>query len=91
MSEYRIHTLAGVITLQVKSDSQFKVDMGLPRLLAAEIPITLCPDDQKVIAQPLEVAAQSWLCHLCQHGESSLHYLRTGRGRDSPRNYRSPV
>jgi diaminopimelate epimerase len=59
MAEYRIHTLAGVITPQVKSDG-IRVDMGVPRLLAAEIPTTLCPDDQKVIAQPLEVAGQSW-------------------------------
>ncbi len=60
MAEYRIHTLAGVITPHLKSDGQVKVDMGVPRLLAAEIPTTLCPDDQKVIAQPLEVAGQSW-------------------------------
>ncbi len=60
MAEYRIHTLAGVITPHLMSDGQVKVDMGVPRLLAAEIPTTLCPDDQKVIAQPLEVAGQSW-------------------------------
>jgi diaminopimelate epimerase len=34
--------------------------MGLPRLLAAGIPTTLCPSEEKVILQPLEVAGQSW-------------------------------
>ena len=57
--EYRIHTLAGVITPQIISDGQVKVDMGMPKLLASEIPTTLSPDE-KVIAQPLEVAGQSW-------------------------------
>jgi diaminopimelate epimerase len=58
--EYRIYTLAGVITPQLLSDGRVKVDMGLPRLLAGEIPTTLCPSEQKVILQPLEVAGQSW-------------------------------
>ncbi len=58
--EYHIHTLAGVITPKLMPDGQVKVDMGVPRLLAAEIPTTLCPSDEKVIDQPLEVAGQSW-------------------------------
>ncbi len=58
--QYRIHTLAGVITPELMTDGQVKVDMGVPRLLAAEIPTTLCPSDEKVIDQPLEVAGQSW-------------------------------
>ncbi len=58
--KYRIHTLAGVITPQITSDDQVRVDMGVPKLLAAEIPTTLCPRDEKVIDQPLEVAGQSW-------------------------------
>ncbi|MEH2034602.1 MAG: diaminopimelate epimerase [Nostoc sp.] len=57
---YRIHTLAGVITPQLISDGQVKVDMGLPRLLAGEIPTTLAPDEEKVISLPLEVAGQTW-------------------------------
>ncbi|BAY38974.1 diaminopimelate epimerase [Nostoc sp. NIES-2111] len=57
---YRIHTLAGVITPQLTPDGQIKVDMGLPRLLAGEIPTTLTAADAKVINQPLEVAGQSW-------------------------------
>lgn len=61
IAEYQIHTLAGVIRSQLKFDGQVTVDMGVPRLKAAEIPTTLCSNDQKVIAHPLEVAGQSWL------------------------------
>jgi diaminopimelate epimerase len=57
---YRIHTLAGVITPQLMPDGQVKVDMGLPRLLAGEIPTTLTAVDSKVINQPLEVAEKTW-------------------------------
>jgi diaminopimelate epimerase len=58
--QYRIHTLAGVITPQLMSDGQVRVDMGLPRLLAFEIPTTLVPTHSKVINQPLAVAGQTW-------------------------------
>ncbi|AUT00028.1 diaminopimelate epimerase [Nostoc sp. CENA543] len=57
---YRIHTLAGVITPQLMPDGQIRVDMGLPRLLASEIPTTLGGADGKVINQPLEVEGKSW-------------------------------
>jgi diaminopimelate epimerase len=57
---YRIHTLAGVITPQLMADGQVKVDMGLARLLAGEIPTTLGTADTKVINQPLEVAGKTW-------------------------------
>lgn len=57
---YRIHTLAGVITPQLISGGQVKVDMGLPKLLAGEIPTTLAPAQEKVISQPLEVAGKTW-------------------------------
>ena len=57
---YRIHTLAGVITPQLMPDGQVKVDMGLPRLLAGEIPTTLASAEKKVINEPLEVAGQTW-------------------------------
>lgn len=57
---YRIHTLAGVITPKLNLDGQVTVDMGLPRLLAAEIPTTLAAADEKVVDRPLEVAGQSW-------------------------------
>lgn len=57
---YRIHTLGGVMTPQLLSDGQVKVDMGLPRLLAGEIPTNLTPAQEKVISLPLEVAGQTW-------------------------------
>lgn len=57
---YHIHTLAGVITPQLMADGQVKVDMGLPKLLAAEIPTTLSAADSKVINQPLEVGVKTW-------------------------------
>lgn len=57
---YRIHTLAGVITPQLNPDGQVTVDMGLPRLLAAEIPTTLAAAEEKVVDLPLEVAGQTW-------------------------------
>ncbi|MBN3927914.1 diaminopimelate epimerase [Nostoc sp. NMS4] len=57
---YRIHTLGGVMTPQLLSNGQVKVDMGLPRLLAGEIPTTLTPNAEKVINQPLEVAGKTW-------------------------------
>jgi len=58
--KYQIHTLAGVITPQLMPDGQVKVDMGLPRLLAGEIPTTLANADEKVINIPLQVAGKSW-------------------------------
>ncbi|BAY32792.1 diaminopimelate epimerase [Nostoc carneum NIES-2107] len=57
---YRIHTLAGVMSPQLMADGQVKVDMGLPKLLAGEIPTTLTVADTKVINQPLEVAGKTW-------------------------------
>ncbi|MBW4613502.1 MAG: diaminopimelate epimerase [Desmonostoc vinosum HA7617-LM4] len=57
---YRIHTLAGTITPQLISHEQVKVDMGLPRLLAGEIPTNLTSAQQKVINQPLAVAGETW-------------------------------
>lgn len=57
---YQIHTLAGVIAPKLEADGLVTVDMGEPRLLAAEIPTTLAATDQKVINQPLEVAGQTW-------------------------------
>ena len=59
-TEYRIHTGAGVIVTDLRSDGQVKVDMGLPRLMAAEIPTTLTAPDAKVIDVPIEVADKSW-------------------------------
>jgi diaminopimelate epimerase len=58
--QYRIHTLGGVMTPQLMPDGQVKVDMGIPRLLAGEIPTTVCSANEKVINQPLEVAGKTW-------------------------------
>ncbi|MEP0857330.1 diaminopimelate epimerase [Trichocoleus sp. DQ-U1] len=60
-TQYRIHTLAGVMTPHIKPDGKVTVDMGMPGLLAEEIPTTLGAPNEKVIAQPLEVADATWL------------------------------
>ncbi|MCU0527036.1 MAG: diaminopimelate epimerase [Elainella sp. Prado103] len=57
---YQVHTLAGVMIPELRADGQVTVDMGLPRLLAAEIPTTLAAPDHKVVNLPLEVAGQTW-------------------------------
>ncbi|AFY36299.1 diaminopimelate epimerase [Calothrix sp. PCC 7507] len=57
---YHIHTLAGVMAPQILPNGQVKVDMGLPKLLAGEIPTSLALAEEKVINQPLEVAGKSW-------------------------------
>ena len=57
---YQIHTGAGVISSELRSDGQVKVDMGVPRLLAAEIPTTLAAPDAKVIDVSIAVADKSW-------------------------------
>jgi diaminopimelate epimerase len=59
-SVYTIHTLAGLITPKLEADGQITVDMGKPRLIPAEIPTTLTRGGETVIAQPIEVAGQTW-------------------------------
>lgn len=59
-STYAVDTLAGQMVLTMSDSGLVTVDMGLPRLLASEIPTLLGAADQKVIAQPLEVAGQTW-------------------------------
>ncbi len=58
--KYLIHTLGGVMTLKLEEDDQVTVDMGMPYLLAAEIPTTLTDADRKVIDRSLEVAGKTW-------------------------------
>ncbi|NET37614.1 MAG: diaminopimelate epimerase [Cyanothece sp. SIO1E1] len=58
--QYRIHTLAGVITPELQPDGSVKVDMGLPQLLASEIPTTLAAGEEKVVDQSIVVNDQSW-------------------------------
>lgn len=57
---YRIDTLAGVITPQIKENGEVKVDMGTPFLTAAEIPTTLAAADDKVVDISLEVDGKTW-------------------------------
>ncbi|MEB3230549.1 MAG: diaminopimelate epimerase [Leptolyngbyaceae bacterium] len=57
---FRIHTLAGTITPQLKANGQVRVDMGEPQLIAQHIPTTLVNGEEKAIAHPLEVAGQTW-------------------------------
>jgi diaminopimelate epimerase len=57
---YRIHTLTGPITPEVRPDGQVRVNMGQPRLLAGEIPTTLAAPDEKAINCSLEVEGKSW-------------------------------
>lgn len=58
--EYRIHTLAGVITPKLEGNGKVRVNMSMPQLLASQIPTTLVQGDQKVIDVPLEVGGKSW-------------------------------
>jgi diaminopimelate epimerase len=58
---YKIHTLAGVIIPEILADGQVRVDMGEPRLRAAEIPTTLSEKDGQVVNQVLRVADQDYL------------------------------
>ncbi|MEN9230846.1 MAG: diaminopimelate epimerase [Thermostichus sp. DG02_5_bins_236] len=57
---YQIHTLAGRIVPQLQADGRVTVDMGIPRLLAGQIPTTLAEPEQKVIQKPLSVAGREW-------------------------------
>ncbi|MEN9203292.1 MAG: diaminopimelate epimerase [Thermostichus sp. DG_1_6_bins_120] len=57
---YYIHTLAGLIVPQVQANDLVKVDMGIPRLLAEQIPTTLVAPGQKVIQKTLTAAGRDW-------------------------------
>lgn len=57
---YRIHTLAGLMVPRMEPNGEVTVDMGIPWLLAEEIPTTLTAPDSKVIDVPLEVAEKFW-------------------------------
>ncbi|MEO1148602.1 MAG: diaminopimelate epimerase [Cyanobacteria bacterium J06638_22] len=57
---YRIHTLAGLMAPRMEPNGEVTVDMGMPWLLAEEIPTTLAAPGSKVIDVPLEVAEKSW-------------------------------
>ena len=57
---YRIHTLAGVIIPKLESNGEVTVDMGEPQLTAARIPTTLAAENDKVVAQSLDVGDRTW-------------------------------
>lgn len=57
--KYTIRTLAGEMVVEWQA-GLIKVDMGVPRLLAAEIPTTMVDGDQQVIDLPLKVDATEW-------------------------------
>lgn len=61
IQSYRIHTLAGVITPELLSNGQVKVNMGQPRLLAEQIPTTLNSPAEQVVQRPISVADKNWL------------------------------
>lgn len=57
---YPINTLAGLITPEIQSNGQVKVDMGMPRYTAGTIPTTLTSSESKIINHPLEIAGEIW-------------------------------
>ncbi len=57
---YKIHTLAGMITPEVKPDGQVRVDMGPPRLKSSEIPTLLSDDRDQAVDVKLTVEGQDW-------------------------------
>jgi diaminopimelate epimerase len=57
---YKIHTLAGSIVPEILPDGQVRVDMGEPRLSAAEIPTTLPEQNGQVVRQTLQVLDQDY-------------------------------
>ncbi len=57
---YQIHTLAGRIVPRMEPSGLVTVDMGAPRLLAAQIPTTLSAPQEKVIRVPMTVTDQEW-------------------------------
>jgi diaminopimelate epimerase len=57
---YKIHTLAGTMVPEVLADGQVQVDMGEPRLTAAEIPTSLAMVDDKVVDRSIEVDGKAW-------------------------------
>ncbi len=55
---YRVSTLAGLMVPQLQDDGRIKVDMGLPRLLAKEIPTTLGNPEEKVVDTEILVGGE---------------------------------
>jgi hypothetical protein len=47
----------------------------MPQLMAAEIPTTLAPAEEKVINTSVRSGWANLGGYLCEYGESSLHHL----------------
>jgi diaminopimelate epimerase len=59
-ASYTIDTLAGIIRPEILADGRVRVDMGLPRYLAGEIPTTLAAATEKAIDLPMTVGDRQW-------------------------------
>lgn len=57
---YKIHTLAGVMIPQLTESGEVRVDMGQPKLTAAEIPTSLASPEDKVVGRALTIGDCSW-------------------------------
>ncbi|WP_071515663.1 diaminopimelate epimerase [Geitlerinema sp. PCC 9228] len=58
--QYRIHTPAGMMIPELLENGNVRVNMGMPRLTAREIPTTLVAPDERAIATSLEAAGRPW-------------------------------
>lgn len=59
-TEYKIHTLAGIITPKIQGNQQITVDMGQPILTAEKIPTTIKKTGEKVINERLTVGDRDY-------------------------------
>lgn len=59
-TEYKIHTLAGIITPKIQGNQQITVDMGQPILTAEKIPTTIKKTGEKVIHELLTVGDRDY-------------------------------
>ncbi|KFF42105.1 MAG: diaminopimelate epimerase [Candidatus Atelocyanobacterium thalassa isolate SIO64986] len=57
---YKISTLAGIISAELQTKKQVKVEMGIPLLLNKQIPTTLKDKNNTVINYPLEIEKEIW-------------------------------
>jgi len=81
-TQYKIHTLAGLIQPSLQPDGQVCVDMGAPILDAAAVPTTLAgrSGDGAAIQQPLEVAGQTYLITCVSMGNPHALIFSTADG-----------
>jgi len=82
-TQYKIHTLAGLIQPAMRPDGQVRVDMGEPILPAAQIPTTLQStraEDGAVVAQKLDVYGKTWLMTCVSMGNPHAVTFSTADG-----------